>query len=75
MFLFLESINRSKFYASYIYICDLPDEIKKDMFIIYWSRIKMFQNIYENQLYYKALLKLGFNFSEYYDNRLKTKKH
>lgn len=73
-------INRSTFYANYIDIYDLADQIKKEMFDnmleLYkeeaiahkhsYNYLKLFKHIKDNQIYYKTLFKLNFDFREYF---------
>lgn len=75
------NINRSTFYANYIDIYDLADKIKDEMYLnildLYkeesenhkhsFDFLTLFRHIKENQIYYKTLFKLNFNFSKYYD--------
>ena len=75
------NINRSTFYANYIDIYDLADKIKDEMYFnildLYkeerenhkhsFNYLTLFKHIKENQIYYKTLFKLKFNFSKYYD--------
>lgn len=75
------NINRSTFYANYIDIYDLADKIKNEMYFnildLYkeetenhkhsFNFLTLFKHIKENQIYYKTLFKLKFNFSKYYD--------
>lgn len=82
----LANINRSTFYANYLDIYDLADKIKEDMFnnmlelyndeskncIHSYNYLKLFRHVKENQLYYKTLLKLKFDFTKYYDNHLEN---
>lgn len=77
-------INRSTFYVNYIDIYDLADKVKKEMFNdlleLYkeesinqkhsYDYLKLFTHIRENQIYYKTMLKLNFDFMNYYDNYL-----
>ena len=77
-------INRSTFYVNYIDIYDLADKIKEEMFNnvleLYkeeaikqkhsYNYLKLFYHIKENQIYYKTMLKLNFDFMNYYDNHL-----
>ena len=80
-------INRSTFYVNYIDIYDLVDKIKEEMYNelleLYkdesikkqhsYDYLKLFNHIKENQLYYKTMFKLNFDFMEYYDNHLEEK--
>ena len=77
-------INRSTFYINYIDIYDLADKIKEEMFNdvleLYkeetikqkhsYNYLKLFSHIKENQIYYKTMLKLNYDFMNYYDNHL-----
>ncbi len=77
-------INRSTFYANYIDIYDLADKIKEEMFQniinLYpeqsekkehsYNYLTMFYHIKENQIYYKTLFKLNFDFSEFSSSTL-----
>ena len=79
-------INRSTFYVNYIDIYDLADKLREEMFNdileLYkeeaikqkhcYNYLKLFSHIKENQIYYKTMLKLNFDFMEYYydDNNL-----
>lgn len=76
-------INRSTFYVNYLDIYDLADQIKQKMFEelleLYkkeskkehsYNYLKLFIHIKENQLYYKTMFKLNFDFTNYYDNHL-----
>ena len=77
-------INRSTFYVNYIDIYDLADKIKEEMFTdlleLYkeeaikkkhsYDYLKLFAHIKENQIYYRTMLKLNFDFMNYYDNHL-----
>ena len=70
-------LNRSTFYANYIDIYDLVDKLKirmmEEFLNIYidecksythsYNFLKLFENIKENQLFYKTYFKLGFDFS------------
>ena len=72
-------INRSTFYVNYIDIYDLADKLKQKMFQdvleLYkeefikkehsYNYLKLFKHIKENQIYYKTLFKLNFDFIEY----------
>ena len=74
-------INRSTFYVNYIDIYDLADKLKEKMFNdvleLYkeesikkehsYDYLKLFKHIKENQIYYKTLFKLNFDFMAYYD--------
>ena len=78
----LAKINRSTFYVNYLDIYDLADQIKEklwyDLLELYPDEVKgkyhsynflrLFQHIKDNQLYYKTLFKLNFDFSKYYKN-------
>lgn len=77
-------INRSTFYVNYLDIYDLADKMKEKMYQsildLYkeesikkehsYNYLKLFQHIKENQIYYKTLFKLNFDFSIYYNNHL-----
>lgn len=77
----LAGINRSTFYIHYIDIYDLADKIKEkmwnDILSLYqeesigkyhsYNFLKLFEHIKNNQIYYKTLFKLNFDFSEYLD--------
>lgn len=77
-------INRSTFYVNYIDIYDLAGKIKEEMFINllelykeesikqkhFYNYLNLFAHIKENQIYYKTMLKLNFDFMNYYDNHL-----
>ncbi len=77
-------INRSTFYVNYLDIYDLADQIKEKMFYdlleLYkeetikkehsYNYLKLFTHIKDNQIYYKTLFKLNFDFMSYYDNHL-----
>lgn len=77
-------INRSTFYVNYLDIYDLADKIKEKMYQnilnLYkeesikkehsYNYLKLFQHIKENQIYYKTMFKLNFDFSIYYNNHL-----
>lgn len=72
-------INRSTFYANYIDIYDLADKLKEEMFYNLldlfkeestshthsYNYLKLFRHIKDNQIYYKTLFKLDFDFSKY----------
>lgn len=80
----LVQINRSTFYANYLDIYDLANKIKEEMFYnmldLYqeesmkqehsYNYLKLFQHIKENQIYYRTLFKLNFDFTQYYNNHL-----
>lgn len=80
----LADINRSTFYANYIDIYDLAEKIKEEMFYNNlelfkdeaekryhsYDYLKLFQHIKENQIYYKTMLKLKWDFTKYYDSHL-----
>ena len=66
----LTGLNRSTFYANYLDIYDLADKIRDDLendFNESFSQksehnaVKMFQHIYENQIFYKTYFKLGYD--------------
>ncbi len=83
----LAKINRSTFYTNYIDIYDLANKVKMKLFDDYkelykeehknrkhsYNYLPMFQDIKNNQLFYKTLFKLNFDFKEYYDNHLEIK--
>ena len=63
-------LNRSTFYANYIDIYDLADKMREKLekdFESHFSEntardaITMFSHIYENQIFYKTYLKLGYD--------------
>lgn len=78
----LAKINRSTFYVNYIDIYDLAESIKEKMWqellSVYkdetetkthsYNFLKLFIHIKENQIYYKTLYKLGFDFSDYFNS-------
>lgn len=80
-------INRSTFYVNYIDIYDLVDKIRENMYKnileLYkeeaikkehsYNYLKLFQHIKDNQIYYKTLFKLNFDFSNYYDSSIDEK--
>lgn len=80
-------VNRSTFYVNYIDIYDLADKIREKMFNnileLYkeeaikkehsYNYLKLFKHIKENQIYYKTLFKLDFDFNNYYDSSLEEK--
>ncbi len=80
----LAGVNRSTFYANYIDIFDLEEKIRDGMFLnmleLYkeesimhkhsYDYLKLFRHIKDNQIYYKTLFKLNFDFTKYYDNHL-----
>lgn len=80
----LAKINRSTFYTNYLDIYDLADKVKEKMYNDYlelypeesknhnhsYNYLPLFKDIKENQLFYKTLFKLNFDFSDYYDNHL-----
>lgn len=81
----LAKVNRTTFYANYRDIYDLVDEIKirmvnefADLFDDSKGHtkekfLKMFQNIEENQIFYKTYFKLGFDLDydiTYFDKEL-----
>ncbi len=71
----ITGLNRTTFYANYLDIYDLADKLREQMEAnfhdLYKEEItigfnsnnylKLFRNIYENQLFYKTYLKLGYN--------------
>lgn len=73
----IANLNRSTFYANYIDIYDLVDKLKirmmNEFLNVYidecqsythsYNFLKLFENIKENQLFYKTYFKLGFDFS------------
>lgn len=77
-------INRSTFYANYIDIYDLADKIKEEMYYnildLYkeesinkkhsYDYLKLFRHINDNQIYYKTLFKLNFDFSEHFNSEI-----
>lgn len=81
------NINRSTFYVNYLDIFDLRDKIKtkmyQDLLELYkeeaikqehsYDYLKLFKHIKENQIYYKTMFKLNFEFLDYYDNFLEDK--
>lgn len=80
-------INRSTFYVNYLDIYDFADKIKEKMYQnildLYkeesikkehsYNYLKLFKHIKENQIYYKTLFKLNFDFSIYYDTHLEQR--
>lgn len=80
-------INRSTFYVNYLDIYDLADKVKEKMFHdlleLYkeesikqehsYNYLKLFTHIKENQIYYKTMFKLNFDFMNYYNNHLEEK--
>lgn len=76
----LAKINRSTFYANYIDIYDLANKLKdrlyNDYLLFYkeenknkkhsYNFLPMFKDIKNNQLFYKTLFKLNFDFRDYY---------
>lgn len=83
----LAKVNRSTFYVNYLDIYDLADKIKEKMYHsileIYkeeaikrehsYNYLKLFKHIKENQIYYRTLFKLNFDFREYYQSDLDEK--
>lgn len=77
-------INRSTFYVNYLDIYDLADKIKTKMYQnildLYqdetikkehsYNYLKLFRHIKENQIYYRTMFKLNFDFSIHYNNYL-----
>ena len=77
-------INRSTFYVNYLDIYDLANRIKdkmyQDILELYkeeaikekhsYNYLKLFKHIKENQIYYRTMFKLNFDFMDYYDNHL-----
>ena len=69
------NVNRSTFYANYIDIYDLADKVKEiiieDFLDAYkeertteshsYNFLKLFQHIYDNQIFYKTYFKLNMN--------------
>lgn len=62
-------LNRSTFYANFLDIYDLADQMKEQLetdFQIHFQNagaqnaVEMFRHIYENQLFYKTYFKLGY---------------
>lgn len=82
----LASINRTTFYANYLDIYDLADKIKdsmyNDLLDLYkeevikgehsYNYLKLFRYIKDNQIYYKTMLKLKMDFSNYYSHELEN---
>lgn len=80
-------VNRSTFYVNYIDIYDLADKIREKMYTtileLYkeeaikkehsYNYLKLFKHIKENQIYYKTLFKLNFDFSKYFDTSIEEK--
>lgn len=80
------NVNRSTFYVNYLDIYDLADKIKEkmyqDLLELYkdesikkkhsYNYLKLFKHIKENQIYYKTMFKLNFDFTNYYDNHLEN---
>lgn len=80
-------VNRSTFYVNYVDIYDLADKIREKMYLnildLYkeeaikkehsYNYLKLFEYIKDNQIYYKTLFKLNFDFSNYYDSSLEEK--
>lgn len=63
-------LNRSTFYANFLDVYDLADKLREKLeedFNAQFkekdnnSALKMFQHIYENQLFYKTYFKLGYD--------------
>lgn len=77
-------VNRSTFYVNFLDIYDLADKIKEKMYCdlldLYkeesikqehsYNYLKLFKHIKDNQIYYKTMFKLNFDFMNYYDNHL-----
>ena len=75
----IAKINRSTFYVNYLDIYDLADRIREkfisELLSLYkeetitkkhsYDYLKLFRHIKDNQIYYKTLFKLGFDFSKY----------
>ena len=62
--------NRSTFYANYLDIYDLADKLREKLendFALKFNNkenrtsLKMFEHIYENQIFYKTYFKLGYH--------------
>lgn len=80
----LAKVNRSTFYVNYTDIYDLANKIKKNMYfnvlnlykeeinsnIHSYDFLKLFEHIKDNQMYYKTMYKLNFNFLDYCSNYL-----
>lgn len=80
----LAKVNRSTFYNHYQDIYDLANKIKenmyKDVLELYkeesikkehsYNYLKLFKHIKDNQLYYKTMFKLNFDFTNYYNFHL-----
>lgn len=80
----LAKVNRSTFYVNYTDIYDLANKIKKNMYfnvlslykeernsnIHSYDFLKLFEHIKDNQMYYKTMFKLNFNFLDYCSNYL-----
>lgn len=80
-------VNRSTFYVNYVDIYDLADKIREKMYLnildLYkeeaikkehsYNYLKLFEHIKDNQIYYKTLFKLNFDFSNYYDSSIEEK--
>lgn len=84
----LAKVNRTTFYANYMDIYDLVDKVKESMILEFADTfkesyghtkenyLKMFQNIKENQTFYKTYFKLGFDLNydiTYFDEKLAKK--
>lgn len=77
-------VNRSTFYVNYLDIYDLADKIRDRMYHeileLYqeerikkehsYNYLKLFQHIKDNQIYYKTIFKLNFDFSTYFDTKI-----
>lgn len=77
-------VNRSTFYVNYLDINDLADKIRDrmyhDIIELYqeerikkehsYNYLKLFQHIKDNQIYYKTIFKLNFDFSMYFDTKI-----
>ncbi len=75
----IAKVNRSTFYTYYLDIFDLANQIKEKMFNnllnLYneeaikkahsYDFLKLFKHIKNNQIYYKTMFKLNFDFMEY----------
>lgn len=77
-------VNRTTFYTHYVDIFDLAEKFKKSMYdniislyeeerirgIHSYDFLKLFEHIKKNQLCYKTIFKLNFDFLEYMDNAI-----
>ncbi len=82
----MAGVNRSTFYANYLDIFDLADKIKENMYRdvleLYrdeaikkehsYDYLKLFRHIKDNQLYYRTMFRLNFDFTNYYDFHLEV---